>query len=175
LNEFAAPGGQPGFGSASVPVYRDSHETSLTLAVLGGVISVGAAVELAWSGAGVFFGWPITLGLAGAFAALWLTFWRRAASQAMRRPPGFGIAAVIGLAATLPPFLVVVVYAGPFMSFGIGLAVAGVKLRNRALTYWALGVGAVGVFEGFFGIGAGSRSRSGPHGSTPPSMCCWAR
>jgi hypothetical protein len=109
-------------------------------------------VELARSGAGVFFDWPITLGLALAFAALWLTFWRRAASRGMKRPPGFGIAAVIGLAATLPPFLVVVVYAGPFISFGIGLAVAGVKLRNRALMYWALGVGAVGVFEGFFGI-----------------------
>jgi hypothetical protein len=115
-------------------------------------MSVGAAVELAWSGAGVFFDWPMTVGLALAFAALWLTFRGRAAARGMQRPPGFGIAAIIGAAATLPPFLVVVVYAGPFMSFGLGLAVAGVKLRNRTLTYWALGVGAVGVFEGFFGI-----------------------
>jgi hypothetical protein len=70
----------------------------------------------------------------------------------MRRPPGFGIAAIMGLAAILPPFFVVLFYAGPFISFGAGLIVVGLLLRNRLLTWWALGVGSVGVFEGFFGI-----------------------
>jgi hypothetical protein len=42
--------------------------------------------------------------------------------------------------------------AGPFALLGTGLLIAGVRLRNRFLTIWAAAIGAVGVFEGFFGI-----------------------
>jgi hypothetical protein len=120
--------------------------------VLGAASAIGAAIQLALDGSAIFLGgdWLTAALLAIAFAALWLSFTRRAAARGMRRPAGFGIAAIIGLAAFLSP--VFVVYAGPFISFGVGLAVAGLKLRNRVLTYWALGVGSIGVFEGFFGI-----------------------
>lgn len=153
MNDFGTPADQPGdYAAAGVPVYRDSHETSLTLTVLGGVLTLGALAELVGNGGNPLFDWPMTMGLAIAFTALWLTFGRRAMSRGLRRPPGFGIAAIICLAATVPPLVVLVVYAGPFLAFGVGLAVAGLKLRNRTLTYWALSVGAFGVFEGFFGI-----------------------
>jgi hypothetical protein len=84
---FAADGAQPPFPAARAPVYLDAHETSLPLIVLGAVIAVGAAMQLASGGAaiGMIGDWPTAL-------------------------------------------------------------------RNHLLTCWALGVGGIGVFEGFFGI-----------------------
>ena len=164
MSASATAGDQHDLPAASRPIYRDPRETSLTLLVLGIAIAVSTAAELIWPGLpgnggwafGLAFGWSSGAGtaalLAIAFASLWLTFWRRAASRGMRRPPGFGIAALIGLLANLPPFYVAAFVAGPFLIFGLGLAVAGLRLRNRLLTYWALGAGGIGVFEGFFGI-----------------------
>ena len=45
----------------------------------------------------------------------------------------------------------VLIFAGPFVIFGLGLIVAG-EVGNRFLARWALVIGALGVFEGFFGI-----------------------
>jgi hypothetical protein len=70
----------------------------------------------------------------------------------MRRPPGFGLAAIIGLAVNLPPLFVALVYAGPFIVFALGLITVGIKLRNRTLISWGAVVGGIGIFEGFFGI-----------------------
>jgi hypothetical protein len=163
MTAFAADGGQKDLSASGRPVYRDPHETSLTLMVLGAVITVSVAAQLDWPGlgaAGSGFGWALGWAhgsltdslLVIAFLVLWLMFWRKAASRGVRRPRGFGTAAIISLAAILPPFVLAAFYAGPFLSFGIGLAVASLMLRNRVLTYWALGIGSVGVFEGFFGI-----------------------
>lgn len=87
-----------------------------------------------------------------AFTVLFLMFRRRATVRGMRRLAGFGLAAIIGLATSLPPFFVVLVYAGPFSVFALGLIAAGIKLHNRALISWGTVVGGIGVFEGFFGI-----------------------
>jgi len=159
MTAFAADGGQQNVPDAGRVTYRDRHETSLTLMVLGGAITVSVAQQLARPSlvtGGWAFGWlfgSITAPLlAIAFAVLWLMFWRRAASRGMRCPPGFAAAALIGLAANVPPLFLATFYAGPFIIFGVGLVVIGLKLRNHLLTWWALAVGGVGVFEGFFGI-----------------------
>jgi hypothetical protein len=159
ITVFAADGGQQDIPASNRPVYHDPHETSLTLMVLGGVITVSVALQLTWPSLGISgwaflwgFGLPTDPLLATAFAVLCLTFWRRAASGRMTRPRGFGIASVIALVASFPPVFVATFYAGPFLIFGVGLAVAGLKLRNFTLIWWALAVGGVGVFEGFFGI-----------------------
>jgi hypothetical protein len=140
--------------AASGPVYHDRHETSLPLLLLGAVTTVSMAAQLGWSGGniGLFGDLWTAAALASGFAVLWLTFLRRAARAGMRRPPGFGLATIIGLVFIVSPLAVVLVYAGPFVVLGSGLLAAGVKLRNRFLTAWAVVIGAIGVFEGFFGI-----------------------
>jgi hypothetical protein len=50
------------------------------------------------------------------------------------------------------PLALVLIYAGPFVIFGLGLIAAGLRLGNRFLAGWALVTGAAGVFEGLFGI-----------------------
>jgi hypothetical protein len=155
MTDFAAADGPPDGAVTGSLTYRDPHETSLPLLLLGSVITVCETVQLVWPDH-VFIGllddWPTAVLITAGFAVLWLVFRRRAAACGMSRPSGLGIAALIGLAAILPPFIVGLVYAGPFLVFGLGLAVAGLRLRNRTLTSWALIVGGVGVFEGFFGI-----------------------
>jgi len=155
MTEFAATAGESGLPASAGPVYRDPHESSLPLLLLGAVITVSEAIQLSWTGTGAFgplADWPTAVILTISFAVLWWTFRLRAAARGMTRPPGFGIAAIIGLVAVLPPFFVAVVIAGPFIVFGLGLAAAGIKVRNRLLATWGLAVGGVGVFEGFFGI-----------------------
>jgi hypothetical protein len=150
---FAAS--EPAIPAASGPIYHDRHETSLPLLLLGAVVTVFVAAQLGWPGGdliGSLADWPTGVALTIVFAGLWLTFRRRAGRAGLRRAPGFGIAAIIGLAAILPPFFVALFVAGPFVVFAPGLLIAGVKLRNRFLTGWAAVIGAIGVFEGFFGI-----------------------
>ncbi len=151
---FAA--GEPATPAASGPIYHDRHETSLPLLLLGAVLTVCVAAQLGWPGAvliGVATDWATGVALTIAFAILWLTFRRRANKAGMRRrAPAFGFAAIVGLVVILPPVVVVLVYAGPFAVLGPGLLTAGVSLRNRFLIVWAAVVGAIGVFEGFFGI-----------------------
>jgi hypothetical protein len=47
---------------------------------------------------------------------------------------------------------VALTYAGPFLIFGVGLLVAASWQRNAFLAVWAIVIGGIGVFEGFFGI-----------------------
>lgn len=149
---FAA--GEPRIPAAGAPVYHDRHETSLPLLLLGVVINVCQGLQLASPEGGMvlFDDWPTAVGLTIGFAVLWLTFRRRADRAGLRRPAGFGNAAIIGVAFCFTPLALAVVYAGPFAVLGSGLLTAGVGLRNRFLTIWAAAIGAIGVFEGFFGI-----------------------
>ena len=41
---------------------------------------------------------------------------------------------------------------GPFLIFGVGLLVTARWQRSAFLAVWAIVVGGIGVFEGFFGI-----------------------
>jgi|HubBroStandDraft_6_1064221.scaffolds.fasta_scaffold49907_2 hypothetical protein len=141
--------------AASGPMYHDRHETSLPLLLLGAITTVSLAAQLGWYGEGIiglFADWWIAVPLTIGFAILQLTFRRRAARAGMRRPPGFGLATITGLVFIASPLAVVLLYAGPFVVLGSGLLAAGLKLRNRFLTAWAVVIGAIGVFEGFFGI-----------------------
>jgi len=148
-----AAAGEPLPSALPAAVYRDPRETSLTLVLLGVAISVSVAAQLAAYDGNSFTLDELTAAmLTIAFTVLWLMFRRRAAVLGMRRPPGFGLAAIIGLAANLPPFIVVLVYAGPFIVFALGLMAVGIKLHNRTFISCGIVVGGIGVFEGFFGI-----------------------
>jgi hypothetical protein len=121
--------------------------------VLGTVVAVCTTAQTLRPGyIGLISDWQTAALLTIAFATIWLILRRRAARQAMRHPAGFAIAALIGLVAVLPPGIVLLVYAGPFIVFGPGLIAAGISIRNRFLTGWALAIGGIGTFEGFFGI-----------------------
>jgi|SRR5271165_5903089 len=154
MSGFTFAAGEAGNPAAGATVYHDRHETSLPLLLLGAVITVAQALQLGSpdAGIGLNMDWPTAVALTIGFAVLWLTFSRRAARAGLRRPPGFGMAAIIGLAFIVTPLVVALVYAGPFAVLGPGLLTAGVRLRNRFLTIWAAVIGAIGIFEGFFGF-----------------------
>jgi hypothetical protein len=130
-------------------VRRDRRATSLPLLLLGGATAVGVAPQLS-SGAGdVLAGLMMTL----AFAAIWVVFRLRAARAGVGRGTGFGIASMLGLLLMLTIVgLVALAYTGPFLIFGVGLLVAAAWQRNAFLAVWAIVIGGIGVFEGFFGI-----------------------
>jgi hypothetical protein len=153
---FDAALGEPHPSAAPSPAYRDLHETSLTLILLGTAIVVPMAAILAGGGAGLAADGPSAMLLTFAFAVLWRLFRRRAAVQGLSRPRGFGIAAVIGLVLLLPAFLLGPFY--PFIVFGFGLMVAGGNCDNRMLLGWGTAVGGIGSFVGFLGSTNGLRA-----------------
>jgi Na+-transporting methylmalonyl-CoA/oxaloacetate decarboxylase beta subunit len=80
-----AAAGESGFPAASALVYRDRHETSLTLLVLGVVITASMVAQIAWpDGNIVGAAWQMGVALTIAFAVLWLAFRRRAARHALK-------------------------------------------------------------------------------------------
>lgn len=136
-------------------VRRDLRATSFPLLLLGAATAAGAMLQVLTAGSGR----PLPSGdrLTGvlitvAFAVMWLVFRRRALRGGVGRPAGFGAAAVLGLCFTVSVGLIVMIFAGPFVVFGVGLLVAGIWQRNRFLAGWAVLIGGTGVFEGFFGI-----------------------
>jgi hypothetical protein len=149
---FAAD--EPGIPAAAAPVYHDRHETSLPLLLLGAVITISMGVQLGSPDGriGPIEDWQTAMALTVGFAVLWLIFRRRADRAGLRRPPGFFIATIIGLALILTPLAIALFYAGPFAVLGPGLLTAGVRLHNRFLAIWAAVVGSIGILEGFFGI-----------------------
>jgi hypothetical protein len=148
-----AAAGESGFPAARPLAYRDRHETSLPLLVLGAVITVCTMAHVAWpDGNTIDAAWQLGVALTITFAALWLTFRRRAAGHTLKPAPGLGLAAIIGVAIVVTPLALILIYAGPFVIFGLGLIAAGLRLGNRFLAGWATVIGAPGVFEGFFGI-----------------------
>lgn len=132
-----------------VSAARDRRATSLPLLVLGGATALGVAPQLSSGGDDALAGLLMTL----AFAAIWLAFRFRASRAGVDRGTGFGVASLLGLYVILTIVgFAVLVYAGPFIIFGIGLLVAALWQRNAVLAIWAIAVGGTGVFEGFFGI-----------------------
>jgi hypothetical protein len=130
-------------------VRRDRRATSLPLLLLGGATAVGVAPQLSSDAGDALAGLMITL----AFAAIWVVFRIRAARAGVGRGTGFGVASMLGLFLMLTIVgLVALTYAGPFLIFGVGLLVAASWQRNAFLAVWAIVIGGIGVFEGFFGI-----------------------
>jgi hypothetical protein len=153
---FDAALGEPHPPATASPAYRDPHETSLTLILLGTAIVVPMTALLAGGGSGPAADWPSAVLLTVAFVVLWLTFRRRAAVHGVSRPRGFGIAAIIGLVLLLPAFLLAPFY--PFVVFGFGLMVAGGNCDNPMLLGWGTAGGGIGAFAGFLGITYGLRA-----------------
>jgi hypothetical protein len=137
-------------------VRRDRRSASFPLLLLGTATAVGVLPQLLSAGPGRFGpgvgDWLTSMLITAAFVVMWLVYRRRAVSGGVGRPAGFGAAAVLGLCCTVSVGVIATVYAGPFLVFGLGLLVAGIWQRNRFLAGWAVLIGGVGVFEGFFGI-----------------------
>jgi len=155
MTGFDAAASEPHPSATRSPVYRDPHETSLTLILTGTAIVGPMAALLAGGGAGPAADGPSAVLLTLTFAVLWLLFRRRAAVQGMRRPRGFGSAAIIGVVVILPAFVLEPLY--PFVVFGFGMLVAGGNCDNRMLISWGTAVGGIGSFAGFLGITDGLR------------------
>jgi hypothetical protein len=157
VSEAAAGAGAGGAGiTGGLAYHRDPQETWLALTVLGSVLTAVMSAELAWPDAGWLAGnlgsWLAALTLTLAFGALWLTFRWRAAAAGLRYRAGFGMAAIVGLIFCFSPLALAMVYAGPFLVFGLGLLAAAIRTANYTLAIWALAAGGTGVAEGFFGI-----------------------
>jgi hypothetical protein len=164
MSEPAAVPGQPGeareltahVSAVRTQVRRDLRATSFPLLLLGAATAAGVIPQLLRAGRP----WPLSFGgdwltgvlITAAFALMWLVYRRRALRGGVGRPAGFGAATVLGLCFTVSLGLIAVAVAGPFLVFGLGLLVAGIWQRNRFLIWWAVLVGGIGVFEGFFGI-----------------------
>ena len=138
-------------------VRRDLRATSLPLLLLGTATVVGELPQVlsrGWNIGPLGGGdWFTGLLLTAAFAVLWWVYWRRAFRDGIGRPAGFGAATVLGLIVTMSVIgLVLLVYTGPFIIFGLGLLIVASWQRNAVLAWWAVLAGGLGVFEGFFGI-----------------------
>jgi hypothetical protein len=70
-----------------------------------------------------------------------------------RRDTGFGVVPALGLFLLLVivGFLTILV-TGPFLIFSLALLVTARWQRSAFLAVWAIVIGGIGVFEGFFGI-----------------------
>ena len=138
-------------------VRRDLRATSFPLLLLGTATVAGELPQASegWNADGLFgvFGgdWFTGALLTAAFAVLWWARRRRARRGGVGRPAGFGAATALGLI-LITIGLLLVVYAGPFIVFGAGLLTVASWQRNAMLAWWAVLVGGLGVFEGFFGI-----------------------
>jgi hypothetical protein len=136
-------------------VRRDLRMTSLPLLLVGTATAIGALLQLAAGpgSAGPLGGdWLTGILITAAFVVMWLVYRRRELQAGVGRPAGFGAAAVVGLFATLSVGVIAIAYAGPFLLFGLGLLAVGIWQANRFLAWWAVLIGGLGVFEGFFGI-----------------------
>jgi hypothetical protein len=88
-----------------------------------------------------------------AFAVILLVSRLRAAHAGAGGGVGFGAASMLGLFLVLAIVgLMAQAFTGPFLIFGVGLLVVAVYQRNAFLAVWAIVIGGIGVFEGFFGI-----------------------
>jgi hypothetical protein len=139
-------------------VRRDLRATSFPLLLLGTAMVAGCLPQVAgqgWNASGLLGAlggdWFTALLLTMAFAVLWWMYRRRAFRDGVGRPAGFGVATVLGIV-TLTIGLVLLVYMGPFILFGLGLLIVASWQHNALLAWWAVLAGGLGVFEGFFGI-----------------------
>ena len=136
--------------AAGAWVRPDRRATSLPLLLIGGATVIGVAPEQP-SGVGVGLAW-LTIPLA--FAAIWVLLRFRATRAGVgRRDTGFGVVPALGLFLLLVivGFLTILV-TGPFLIFSLALLVTARWQRSAFLAVWAIVIGGIGVFEGFFGI-----------------------
>lgn len=141
-------------------VRRDLRATSFPLLLLGAAVVAGELPQVVDDRGDIggpigFIGggdWFTGLLLTAAFAVLWVVYRRRAFREGVGRPAGFGAATVLGLILTLTLGLALLMFMGPFILFGPGLLMVASWQRNSFLAWWAVPIGCVGVFEGFFGI-----------------------
>jgi hypothetical protein len=155
---------QPGDGTGDLAAHvsalrgqvrRDLRTTSLPLLLVGTATAIGAVLQLSGGhgSSGPLDGdWLTGILITAAFVVMWFVYRRRALRGGVGRPAGFGAAAVFGLFATLSVGVIAIAYAGPFLLFGLGLLAIGIWQGNRFLAWWAVLIGGLGVFEGFFGI-----------------------
>ena len=148
--------GSPGESLAQVSalraeVRRNLRATSAPLLLLGGAAAVGELPQLlgqtVWPALGIG-DWQTSLLITAAFVVMW----RKAVRSGVGRPTAFGAASIVALCLTFSFAAVATIFAGPFLVFGLGLLIAGLVQRNRFLAIWAILIGGIGVFEGFFGI-----------------------
>lgn len=144
--------------SVRFQVRRDLRATSFPLLLTGTATVAGDLPQVVTQGgntdgpAGVLGGdWFTGLILTAAFAVLWWIYRRRALRDGVGRPAGFGAATVLGLF-LLSIGLVLLMFMGPFILFGLGLLMVASWQHNALLAWWAVLAGGLGVFEGFFGI-----------------------
>src|SRR5215469_16645884 len=152
---------------------RDLRSTSAPLLLLGSATAIGVLpqvfVDAGWS-VGRLGEWFTGLLIAAAFSAMWLFLRRRALRRGVGRSTGFGAATVMAVFLTLSLGVIATFLMGPFLVFGLGLLIAGLWQRNRFLVAWAILVGAIGIFEGFFGITSRLPLRCGARGSIRRSI-----
>jgi hypothetical protein len=121
----------------------------LSLLLLGGTTAVGVAPQLWWGAGDALAGLMMTL----AFAVIWLVSRLRTDGAGVGRGVGLGADLMFGLFLALAIVgLMALAFTGPFLIFGVGLLVATVYQRNAFFAVWAIVIGGIGVFEGFFGI-----------------------
>ena len=103
-----------------------------------------------WSGVGdALAGLMMTL----AFAAIWMLLRLRAVRAGTHEDAGLNAAPVLGFILVLAIVgLVALAFTGPFLIFGAVLLAAAMYQRSAFLAVWAITIGGIGVFEGFFGI-----------------------
>jgi len=165
MSEPTMAPGQPGdarelaalVSAVRTKVRRDLRMTSFPLLLLGSATAAGVIPQVATAGHGGFGplgvgDWLTGLLITVAFAVMWLVYRRRALRGGVGRPAGFGAATGLGFFLTMSGGLIAMAFAGPFLLFGLGLLMVGIWQRNRFLAWWAVLIGGIGVFEGFFGI-----------------------
>jgi hypothetical protein len=138
-------------------VRRDRRAVSFPLILLGATTSAALVPQVVGANSSSIGpmqagDWLTGVVMTAAFTVMLLVFRRRAVKGGVGRPAGFGAAAVLGLCFTMSIGVIAMAFAGPFVIFGLGLLVAGVWQRSRFLAAWAVLVGGIGVFEGFYGI-----------------------
>jgi hypothetical protein len=153
-------------------VRRDRRATSLPLLVLGGTaaaVMVPAILQPTSMWTGGRLGAALqSMAVVAAFAAIWLAERHRAVTGGVGTGRGFGLATVIGFVLlVVPGGLVLSVIAGPFLTFAIGLLIAGLKQRNAFITWFAVAVGVVGIVNDQHWI---SNRLPGPHPWVEPAI-----
>jgi hypothetical protein len=130
-------------------VRRDRRATSLPLLVLGSATALALAPAVVWPGSGWTSGFGSALQslvIVAAFAVIWLVERRRAVTAGVGSGRGFGAAAIVALVVLIiPGGFIAALIAGPFLTFAIGLLIAGLMQGNKFITWFAVGIGVIGM------------------------------
>jgi hypothetical protein len=153
-------------------VRRDRRATSLPLLVLGGTtaaVMVPAIVQPTsiWTDGRIGAALQ-SMAIVAAFAAIWQAERHRAVTAGVGTGRGFGLAAVAGLILlVIPGGLLISLIAGPFLTFALGLLIAGLKQRNAFISWFAVAVGVAGIVNDRDWI---SNRLPGPHPWAGPAI-----